>query len=278
MSRKILRSILLTLVAFLLIPGPAPAQQQTPIFSTVEQIKEDFAGVPCKDDDRLKAVKTLFEKAGAGTSDMSVEKFENVENLVVRKPGSSEETIVIGAHYDKVSEGCGAIDNWSGIVIIAHVFKTIKDLSLKKSIVFVAFGKEEKGLYGSRAMVDAIPKDKVEQYCAMINFDSFGLANPQVLDNASKTELTSLAASLAKQMNMRFSHASVERADADSSSFLKKKIPAVTLHGLSSEWASVIHSHNDKVSKVNPVSVYLGYKLALALLGQIDEASCQAYR
>ena len=275
---KLLRNVLVALAAFLLIAGSGWAQQKAPVFSTVEQIKEDFAAVPCKDEDRLDAVKTLFEKAGAGTSDISVEKYKNVENLVVRKPGSSEETIVIGAHYDKVSEGCGAIDNWSGIVIIAHVYQTIKDLPLKKTILFVAFGKEEKGLFGSRAMVEAIPKDRLEQYCAMINIDSFGLANPQVLDNASKTELTSLAANLAKQMNMRFSHASVERADADSSSFLKKKIPAVTFHGLSSEWASVIHSHNDKASKVNPMSVYLGYKLVLAMISQVDEASCQAYR
>ena len=251
---------------------------QTLSLSTPEQIKEDFVAVPCKDEDRLNAVKTLFEKSGAKASEVTVEKFKNIENVVVRKPGPSDEIIVIGAHYDKVPNGCGAVDNWSGIVAIAHVYKTVKSLSLNKTIIFVAFGQEEKGLYGSRAMVEAIPDDRLGQYCAMINLDSFGLANPQVLDNASKKELTSLAASLAKQMNIPFAHASVQGADADSTSFLKRKIPALTLHGLSSQWASVIHSHNDKASKVNEGSVYLGYKLTLALLGQIDQSACAAYR
>ena len=257
----------------------ASAQQAASIsLSTPEEIKADFAAVPCKDEERLNAVKVLFEKMGAAASSISVEKFKNVENLVVRKPGATEEIIVLGAHYDKVSDGCGAVDNWTGIVAIAHLYRTLKDIPLKKTVLFVAFGKEEKGLIGSRAMVEAIGKEQIPQYCAMINVDSFGLANPQVLDNTSSKNLTSLTASLAKEMKIPFGHASVEGADADSSSFLKKKIPAVTLHGLSNEFMTVIHSRNDKASKVNEVSVYLGYRLALALLGNLSEASCSAYR
>jgi hypothetical protein len=87
-----------------------------------------------------------------------------------------------------------------------------------------------------------------------------------------------MAADLAKQLKIPFARASIHEADADSSSFLRKKIPALTLHGLSNEWASIIHSHNDRASKVNAVSVYLGYRLALAMVGQIDQASCDAYR
>lgn len=257
----------------------ASGQQQASIsISTTEQIKEDFAAVPCKDEERLNAVKALFEKMGAASSSISIEKYKNVENLVVRKPGASQEIVVIGAHYDKVADGCGAVDNWSGIVAIAHLYRTLKDISLKKTVMFVAFGKEEKGLIGSRAMAEAIDKEQLEQYCAMINIDSFGLANPQVLDNTSNKNLTSLTASLAKEMKIPFAHASVEGADADSSSFLKKKIPALTLHGLSNEFISVIHTRNDKASKVNEVSVYLGYRLVLALVGRLNESSCSAYK
>lgn len=277
MKLSITTFILLLMLFF--TGSDASGQQQASIsISTPEQIKEDFADVPCKDEERLNAVKALFEKMGAASSSISIEKYKNVENLVVRKPGASQEIVVIGAHYDKVAEGCGAVDNWSGIVAIAHLYRTLKDFPLKKTVMFVAFGKEEKGLIGSRAMAEAIDKEQLEQYCAMINIDSFGLANPQVLDNTSNKNLTSLTASLAKEMKIPFAHASVEGADADSSSFLKKKIPALTLHGLSNEFMSVIHTRNDKASKVNEVSVYLGYRLVLALVGSLNESSCSAYK
>jgi hypothetical protein len=81
-----------------------------------------------------------------------------------------------------------------------------------------------------------------------------------------------------EKMKMPFAQARVEGADADSSSFLKRKIPALTLHGLSNEIASVIHTRNDKTSKVNEVSVYLGYRLVLALVSRLNESPCGAYK
>ena len=267
-----------TLFVCLLLGNQASAQQAELVISTPEQIKEEFAAVPCKDADRLSAVRALFERMGANDSSISLEKYKNVENLVVRKPGASEEMIVIGAHYDKVSEGCGAIDNWTGIVTLAHLYRSLKDFQLQKTVVFVAFGKEEKGLHGSRAMADAIAKDRVIQYCAMVNIDSFGLANPQVLDNASDKDLTALAAAVAKEMKITFSHVSLANADSDSTSFLNRKIPALTLHGLSNQWASIVHTNKDRSTKVKEASVYLGYRLALALIVRIDQASCAAFR
>ncbi|MEW6208290.1 MAG: M20/M25/M40 family metallo-hydrolase [Acidobacteriota bacterium] len=257
----------------------ALAAQQTPAgFSSEEQIKADLQSVPCKNEDRLGAVKSLFEKMGASPSEISIDKFKNVENLVIIKPGSSAEKIIIGAHYDKVSAGCGALDNWTGIVALAHIYKTLKPVSLNKTLVFVAFGKEESGLIGSTAMAGRINKEQVSEYCAMVNIDSLGLGAPQVADNMSSKKLLDATASLAKSMNMPFGHAIIAGADSDSSSFKAKKIPALTIHGLTNEWPQLLHSHNDRPSKINSTSVYLGYGLALALIYSIDKAACDAYR
>ena len=88
---------------------------------------------------------------------------------------------------------------------MSHVDRTLKDLAAKKTLIFVAFGKEEKGLIGSRAMVNAIGKDQPAQYCAMINIDSLGIVAPQVADNLSSKKLAQLAADVAKEMEMPFS-------------------------------------------------------------------------
>ena len=270
----------ITLGQLMFLSGPvSPSTQQTNIsISTPEQFKAEFDSVPCKNEERLNATNALFEKLGAAPSDISIEQYKNVKNLVIRKQGTSEENIVLGAHYDKVSEGCGAIDNWTGIVTLAHLYKSLKDVPLKKTIIFVAFGEEEKGLLGSHAMVEAIDKDQVAQYCEMINLESFGLAAPQVADNMSSKKLGALTADLAKEMKIPFGHATIKGADADSSSFIGKKIPALTLHGLTNDWPSILHSRNDQSSKVNPLSVYLGYRLVLALVVRLDSSSCVDYR
>ncbi len=234
--------------------------------------------VPCKNQDRLNSAEALFEKMGAQKSDISVEKYKNVDNLVVRKQGRSNELIVVGAHYDKVTDGCGAIDNWTGIVTIAHLYRSLKNVALKKTILFVAFGQEEKGLVGSHAMAAAIKKEGIENYCEMINIDSLGMATPQVLDNVSSKKLEALVSDTAKDLKLPFSHASVAVADADSSSFMARRIPAVTIHGLNNDWMKIIHSGNDQASKVNPVSVYLGYRLILSMITRLDSSSCSAYR
>src|SRR5262249_6607524 len=157
-------------------------------------------------------------------------------------------------------------------------YKSLRNAQLKKTILFIAFGKEEQGLVGSRAMAGAIDKDQVTQYCEMLNVDSLGLSRPQVADNMSSRKLESLAAEVAEQMKIPFSHASIEGAAADSNSFIGKKIPSITIHGLNSNWASVLHSRNDQPAKINADGVYLGYRLALAMVSRLDESSCDAYR
>lgn len=269
---------ILVAILFLFASTSLSGQQNEIAISTPEQIKAEFDSVTCKNEERLNAVKALFEKMGALPSDITIDKHKNVENLVIRKPGSSQETIIIGAHYDKVADGCGALDNWTGIVAIAHIYRSLKDVPLKKTLLFAAFGKEEIGLVGSRAMADAIPKDQLAQYCQMINIDSLGLAAPQVADNMSSKKLREFTAELAKEMKVPFDHATIEGADSDSSSFIRKKIPAVTIHGMSNEFTTLLHSKNDQSSKVNSTSVYLGYRLALAMVARLDNLSCSEYK
>ncbi len=251
-----------------------------PRISTPEEIRSEFDSVPCKNGDRLKAVKALFEKMGAKTEEITVEKVRGVENVVIRKAAADDtpEKIVIGAHYDKVIAGCGAIDNWTGVVAVAHIYRAVKDLPLKKNVVFVAFGREEEGLVGSSAMAGAIKKEQVAEYCAMINIDSLGLGMPRVADNMSTKKLVDLTESLAKEMKAPFAHGPLAGGDSDSTSFNRKGIPALTIHALPNDWPKILHSNNDQPSKVDHDSVYMGYRLALALLVRIDQADCKSFR
>ena len=98
---------------------------------------------------------------------------------------------------------------------------------------------EEVGLVGSRSMVKKIKKEEVDQYCAMINIDSLGMAAPLVLQNVSSKTLTARVGEIALRMKMPFNTVNVPGAGADSQPFMEKKIPAVTISALGNGWADL---------------------------------------
>src|SRR5574341_2300089 len=135
--RRLIPAFLLLSLPFIAFGQEAPGNGSGAIrLSTTDEIKSEFDSVPCKNNDRLGAVIALFEKMGAKPEEITVEKINSAENVVVRKPAAenSTEKIVIGAHYDKTDNGCGAVDNWTGIVAIAHIYRTLKDVPMKKNI------------------------------------------------------------------------------------------------------------------------------------------------
>jgi len=266
------------IVCLFLAPISFGTQESNLTISAQDEIAQDIALAPCDNNKRLDAVKALFARMGASAEQVTVERLDDVDNVVIRKPGKSTETLVIGAHYDKTPNGCGAIDNWTGIVTIAHIYRSLKDVPLQKSLTFIAFGKEENGLLGSKAWVKHIKKEETGQYCAMINIDSLGMAAPQVLENLSSKTLVNRTTELAKRMNLAFTKVNIQGAGADSESFIAKKFPALTISAITNGWGTVLHTSNDTAAKVNPASVYLGYRLALALIVELNGPPCGVSR
>ena len=275
MKYKILLSFLiLTNLAF-----AVSAQQSKLTISSEAEMKADMELGPCKGrKERREAVKKLFLKMGAAESDIVFDKIDDVENVVVTKKGKTDETVVIGAHFDKTETGCGAIDNWTGIVIIANIYRTMRELTTQKTYKFVGFDKEEEGLLGSDAMAKNIPKEKRAGYCAMVNFDSFGFTYPQAMRNISSDSLLALAKVVSEEMKMPFAKAAIEFASSDSESFRTRDIPAISFHGLDNQWQNYLHNPNDKLSKVNMQSVYFGYRHGLVFTSKIENTPCDAFR
>jgi hypothetical protein len=277
----ILRFIAIALVGAFLSPfaaglaqNPDPSQD---LLSTEQQIASHFDKTPCKTKERLPAVRALFEEMGASAEEISTQKTRGAENLLVTKKGRELGTIVVGAHYDFIDEGCGVVDNWTGIVALAHVYRSVTRMGMNKTIVFAAFDNEEKGLVGSRAMARAIPKAELPQYCGMINIDSLGMGRPFALEQVSSSKMMGLAERSAETMKIPFYKVAIPFTDTDSSSFLDRDIPAVTISALSNEWNKVLHTRRDQKSEAIPASVYLGYRLALTVLFLVDGKPCGEY-
>ncbi|MGB7203400.1 MAG: M20/M25/M40 family metallo-hydrolase [Pyrinomonadaceae bacterium] len=265
------------LFLLMLVATNVVAQQTSPRISTEAELKEDLNG-PCKNDERLDAVKKLFVKMGAPESEIKAEKTNDVQNVIFTKKGKTNETVIIGGHFDKVNSGCGIIDNWSGIVILAHLLRTISDAEMQKTYVFAAFDREEEGLKGSKVMAKAIPKESRSNYCSMVNLDNFGLlSHPVILENASSSKMVKFAQELGKELTVSVTPIRIGGVDSDSSSFRKKGIPAFTLSSISSDRKKYMHTANDKIENVNMASVRVGYLFAREYITRIDAGACNMF-
>ena len=275
-SRNLL--VLTLLISFAMNFGCSYTPFQGSTKTAPEKFKAQIKKVDCDNRDRLESVRSLFADLGVNPDDIVVEDFEKVKNITVTVPGKSDETIVVGAHYDKTTLGCGAIDNWTGIVIVANLYASFKDKNNQKTFRFVAFGDEEKGLVGSKAMARAIPKARLEKHCAMVNFDSFGFDDLWALQKTSDASLINFAKNLAGRRNVSFPVKNFKGASSDSKSFQVAGIPSITMSGLGDNWKDYLHQDSDQVSQIKMDKVYENFLFAEEYLTELDAESCGAFR
>jgi hypothetical protein len=113
----------------------------------------------------------------------------HLKNIVCEKPGSTNNTIIISAHYDSRMEDInnstarapGADDNASGVSALLEVARVISNVSLNHSILFVLFSGEEQGKWGSTSYADHIDETDVD-LDLLINLDMVGFSSQGIND------------------------------------------------------------------------------------------------
>jgi hypothetical protein len=104
-----------------------------------------------------------------------------LKNIVCEKPGLTNNTIIISAHYDNRMEDInnstarapGADDDASGVSALLEVARILSKIDLEHSIHFVLFSGEEQGKWGSREYADHIDETDVD-LDLLINLDMIG--------------------------------------------------------------------------------------------------------
>ena len=164
-------------------------------------------------------------------------------------PGSDpklrDEVIVVGAHYDHVGIGQsgtldaraagqihnGADDNASGTACMLEVAEAIglaKERP-RRTVLFLAFSGEERGLLGSAAWVKAAPVP-LDRIVAMINLDMVGRYRPGMLDVVAAESGTTLKATVdaaAEGLGLQYRHTNEGITDSDGYCFFRAKVPTL---------------------------------------------------
>jgi aminopeptidase N len=201
-------------------------------------------------------------------------------------PGSARASnagkwVVLGAHYDALGVDAqgriypGADDNATGVAILLEVARLLAarsangGLAARPGVVFIAFGAEEEGLYGSAAYV-AAPTIPLERVALMINVDMAGrllAGNPGIGYEATGPERRSTVALVRRAASAaKVGVAPLHLGDRGDSASFSPYVPTVffctTVH-------ADYHQPTDTAERVNYAQVTRAAELVLSLIEHV---------
>lgn len=217
----------------------------------------------------LRAVLEQYGLQPGGTNGFFQDFGDGYRNVIAVLPGSeanlADEVIVLGAHYDHVGYGGrrnvrdtagmihnGADDNASGTAAVLEIAQAAAILPQppKRTLLFIFFDAEEKGLLGSKHWTEN-PTRPLEQVKFMFNLDMVGRLRDQrveVYGWRSAPGVRSLVCEANRGINFDLEFSWRNRFDSDHAPFFRKSIPIVLLHtGLHDDY----HKASDDYDKIN---------------------------
>lgn len=107
---------------------------------------------------------------------VTLDPVQSSNNVIARLSGKvdSNQTFVVGSHFDSVPGSPGADDNASGVAGMLEIARVLSDVQPDFSIEFVSFALEEEGLIGSTEYVENISKNPQRNVIGMISMEMIG--------------------------------------------------------------------------------------------------------
>ena len=178
-------------------------------------------------------------------------------NVAVRILGKEypEEIVTVTAHYDSVPEGPGAYDNMSGGAIVMEAFHYFAEHRPARTMEFIWFGSEEKGLVGSRNYVKS-HEAEMKNHVFNLNVDLAGqLLGGNVLGVTADPSVCTELKALMEENRLGVTIKNQVWA-SDSNTFAWKGVPALTLN----RDGFGMHTRHDTVEYISPRGLEEGVK------------------
>jgi Peptidase family M28 len=245
----------------------ATVEKRLKSFAADNQVREDI-------------IRGWFAQSGCAKANLSEQpaKFGLPPNVICVLPGETPDTIVVGAHTDKVLRaGDGVVDNWSGASLLPSLLFSLSSVKRRHTFIFIGFTAEERGMLGSEYYVDHLTPEARDLIKAMVNMDSLGVTPTKVWATHADKPLLDALASVAMASRLPVSPVNVDNVGTtDSESFARYHIPRITLHSITQETMPILHSSEDRLAVINMNDYYDSYKLIAEYLAYLDDTLAPA--
>lgn len=219
--------------------------------------------------DQLRAQRLLawFAEAGCRGPVLSQQQVEGgLPNIICRLGGKSQDTIIVGAHYDHASSPRRPFDDWTGASLLPSLYKCLHTRRRRHSMIFVAFADHGDQLTGAEAFVKHLGPAELSHVTRMINLDALGLSPTKVWSGHSDNDLVQNLMKMAYAMQIPASQIDIAFAgNSDSEPFRSRNIPQITLHSLTQA------NLRGKETDFRPGAFYDSYRLICGYIAYLDE-------
>ena len=171
-------------------------------------------------------------------------------NVVAKLPGRKKRVIVVAAHLDASPGSAGIVDDWAGCALLADLLGASRAASLRHSLWFVAFAKQEEGCLGSAAFADALTKEQCDAIDACITIDCAGVSTPHVWWTGSERGTVEFAAEAARSSGVELRVVDFPGGKSDGRRLKGKNLPVLTLLGVEPGRFRMLHGPEDRVEAV----------------------------
>lgn len=198
-------------------------------------------------------------KAGACKVRMTLEQEEgetDSHNVLAEIEGTEypDEVVAFAAHYDSTPFSNGVYDNGGGTVIIMEMLRHYLENPPKRTVRFIWFGSEERGLLGSKYFVANHEKD-LKKMVLLINVD---MAGPIIgSDRAYVTADMSLK-HMVDYLASEVGHPIISEQDvysSDSTPFAEKGVPAISFARFGAAGSAPGHNRYDLIEHLSAESL-----------------------
>jgi putative aminopeptidase FrvX len=264
------------LISIVLLVVPAALFAAGLSFQAVkrEVVEQRLASFSRDNTQREAILKKMFTDLGCADH-LTEEQVEHLKqpDLICVLPGRTNQTIVVGAHFDHVVVGDGVVDNWSGASLLPSLYQGLRTEPRQHTFIFVAFTGEEKGELGSQAYVRHMSKDEVARTEAMVNMDTLGLGPTEMWLSHADPYLAAALRAVAKSLSLPLGVVNVDKVgSSDSEEFARRKIPRITIHSVTQQTWPILHSSQDNMKAVHLDDFYDSYRLIEGYLVYLDGA------
>ncbi len=206
-------------------------------------------------------------------------------NVIGYIDNHSQNTIIIGAHYDHLGWGesggslhrgeaaihNGADDNASGVALMLELANQLKKSNLKQNnYLFIAFSGEELGLYGSKSFMQNATID-TSNINFMLNFDMVGRLdeeNTMAVNGVGTSPLFKEKATLIKAGNINVKTTESGMGPSDHASFYLANKPVLHFYtGNNPDY----HKPSDDAYLINFKGMQQIFDYTMALLSELDD-------
>jgi VWFA-related protein len=193
-------------------------------------VQQRVAQVPATPQQRVEALRVMFEKAGCAKQNIQVQSVpdSSLTNVVCTLPGTEFGTILVSARLDYDGRGDEGNVGWGGVAMLPLLAESLNSAVHRHTLVFAAFsgGNKEGATYFWKSLSEA----ERREYRGMVDLDHVGRTSAGFFPASNGANMARMLPAAARALQIKPEPQPVAEVSEGTASFFQRAhIPAITI-------------------------------------------------